>query len=196
MDWLGTVVGFIVGVISTIATERLNLWLNRPGIRIDFTNDEQCLRVSNAQVNDGTRVFMTESKFLRIGVTNTRGHSAKGCRCFITSIKKKRENGSELLLLADTLPLRWAYLGFDPIDLPPGTHLYADIISTLQDQDYFTLQSEIQPFVLANVTKDLGRYTFDVSVVGDNFDPVRVRIFLEWKGDWNFSDVWSENLKS
>ncbi len=54
MEWIGTAVGFILGVASTLVTERINLWLNRPKITIDFTPDEHCLRFSHAHVQLGT----------------------------------------------------------------------------------------------------------------------------------------------
>lgn len=91
-------------------------------------------------------------------------------------------------MLADTLPLRWAYLGFQPIDLPGRTHFYVDLISALQDRKYFSVELEAQPLVLQNATNAEAKYSFDVSVVGDNVDPVNLRVFLDWKCDWNFED--------
>lgn len=193
MDWIGTAVGFVLGVVSTLFTERINLWLNRPGIHVSFQPDEQCLRETNAQVNDGTRIFLTESKFLRIKVSNRRRHPAKGCRCLITAIRRVSPDGSETIL-GDTLPLRWAYLGFQPIDIPAGTTFYADILSTLQSNRHFTIELEAQPLLLQQATTVAAMYIVDVAVVGDNFDPVALRIHFDWKQDWDFSDVWAEQI--
>jgi hypothetical protein len=56
----------------------------------------------------------------------------------------------------------------------------------------FHLELENAPLVLQNATHSPGKYSFDISVVGDNFDPVSSRVFLDWKPDWNFEDVWIE----
>jgi hypothetical protein len=190
MEWIGTAVGFILGVASTLVTERIKLWLNRPEVVIGFARDEHCLRFSHAHVQDGIKVFETESKYLRLRVSNQRRFPAKNCRALLTDLRCYGDDDKSDLLLADTLPLRWAYLGFAPIDLPGGTHFYADVISTLQDQKHFTVELEKQPLVLQHVTERSAKYSFDISVVGDNFDPVNARVYLDWKRDWNFENVW------
>ena len=58
-------------------------------------------------------------------------------------------------ILGDTLPLRWAYLGFQPIDIPAGATFYADILSTLQNNRYFTVELEAQPLLLHQATTDV-----------------------------------------
>jgi hypothetical protein len=192
MDVIGTVIGFILGAAGTLATERIRLWLNRPEIRIAFAPDEHCLRFTHAHVGNGARVFETESKYLRLRVSNERRFPAKNCRALLSDFRRYDNGQNSTLLLADTLPLRWAYLGFQPIDLPVRTHFYVDLISALQDRKHFTVELEAQPLVLQNATNAQGKYSFDVSVVGDNFDPVNLRVFLDWKRDWNFEDVWTE----
>ena len=192
MDVTGTLVGFFLGVLGTLGTERLKLWLNRPNVRVQFTPDEHCLRFSHAQVQAGIQVFETESKFLRLRVSNDRRFAGKNCRVFLSDFRRYNNDETSVLLLADTMPLRWAYLGFQPIDLPGKTHFYVDLITALQDQKHFTVQLEAQPMVLQNATDTKGKYSFDISVVGDNFDPVSLRVFLNWKRDWNFEEVWTE----
>jgi hypothetical protein len=194
-DWVGPIVGVIVGAVGTLVTERVNLWLNRPGIRIEFQPDEHCLRYSDAQASDGARTFLTKSKFLRVRVKNHRRYTAKGCRCLITSIRKTLAAGSSLTVLFDTLPLRWAYLDFKPIDIPAGAYFYADLISALRDHLHFTVELPVQPLALQGTTTETALYTFDVAVVGDNFDPERIRLFLDWKQTWDFKDVWSESMR-
>ena len=192
MDVVGILVGFVLGIAGTLLGERIRLWLNRPKIRIEFTPDEHCLRFSHAHVDNGVRVFETESKYLRLRVSNKRRFPAKNCRTLLSDFRRHGNDRSSDLLLADTLPLRWAYLGFQPIDLPGRTHFYVDLISALQDRKYFSVELEAQPMVLQNATNAEGKYSFDVSVVGDNFDPVNLRVFLDWKRDWNFEEVWTE----
>ena len=192
MDLIGTVVGFILGITSTLGTERLRLWLNRPRVRIQFTPDEHCLRFSHAHLQNGVRVFETESKFLRLRVSNERRFPAKNCRVLLSDFRRYDSDQTSVLLLADTVPLRWAYLGFQPIDLPGRTHFYVDLISALQDQKYFRVELKEQPLVLQNATNAEGKYSFDVAVVGDDFDPVSLRVFLNWKRDWNVEEVWTE----
>ena len=192
MDVLGTVVGFVLGAAGTLATERIRLWLNRPEIRIAFTPDEHCLGFSHAHVENGARVFETESKYLRLRVSNERRFPAKNCRALLSDFRRYDNDQSSTLLLADTLPLKWVYLGFQPIDLPGRTHFYVDLISALQDCKYFTVVLEAQPLVLQDATNAQAKYSFDVSVVGDNFDPVNLRVFLNWNRDWDFEDVWTE----
>jgi hypothetical protein len=192
MDVVGTVVGFVLGVVGTLATERIGLWLNRPKIRIEFTPDEHCLRFSHAHVDNGVRVFETEAKYLRLRVSNERRFPAKNCRALLSDFRRYGSDQSSALLLADTLPLRWAYLGFQPIDLPGRTHFYVDLISALENHKDFKVELEAQPLVLQNATNAEGKYSFDVSVVGDNFDPVNLRVFLNWKRDWDFEEIWTE----
>jgi hypothetical protein len=192
MDVIGTMVGFVLGVSGTLVSERARLWLNRPKIQIEFTPDEHCFRFSHAHVGNGVRVFETESKFLRLRVSNERRFPAKNCRAFLTDFRRYGADPGSDLLLADTLPLRWAYLGFQPIDLPGRTHFYIDLISALQDQKHFTVELEAQPMLLQDATNAEGKCSFDVSVVGENFDPVNLRVFLNWKRNWNFEDVWTE----
>ena len=137
-------------------------------------------------------MFETESKYLRLRVSNEIRFPAKNCRALLSDFRRYDNEQSSTLLLADTLPLRWAYLDFQPIDLPGRTHFYVDLISALQDRNYFTVELEAQPLVLQNATNAQGKYSFDVSVVGDNFDPVNLQVFLDWKRDWNFEKVWTE----
>ena len=73
MDWIGTSVAFVLGVLSTLFTERINLWLNRPGVTIEFSPDDHCLRFSHAHVKKGIQVYETESKFLRLRVSRIGG---------------------------------------------------------------------------------------------------------------------------
>lgn len=65
-----------------------------------------------------------------------------------------------------------------------------DIISALQDQKHFSVELEKAPLVLQDATDRVSKYSFDISVVDDNFDPVNTRVYLDWKRDWNFEDVW------
>src|SRR5689334_9448610 len=113
MEWIGTAVGFILGVASGLLTERIKLWWTRPEIMIRFTPDEHCLRFSHAYVEDGIKVFETESKYLRLRVSNERRFPAKNCRALLTDLRCYGDGDGDKsdLLLADTLPLRWAYLG-------------------------------------------------------------------------------------
>jgi hypothetical protein len=191
MDVVGTIVGFVLGVAGTLATERIGLWLNRPKVRVEFTPDEHCLRFTHAYVSKGAALFETEAKFLRLRVSNKRRFPAKNCRALLSDFRRYGNDESSTLLLADTLPLRWAYLGFQPIDLPGRTHFYVDLISALQDHKGFKVECDAQPLVLQNATNAEGKYSFDVSVVGDNFDPVNLRVFLNWKRDWDFDEVWT-----
>jgi hypothetical protein len=135
MEWIGTAVGFVLGVASGLITERIKLWWTRPEMMIHFTPDDDCLRFSHAYVQDGIKVFEIESKFLRLRVSNGHRFPAKNCRALLTELRCYGNGDKSDLLLADTLPLRWAYLGFAPIDLPGGTHFYVDVISTVQDQN-------------------------------------------------------------
>ena len=192
MDVVGTVVGFILGVGGTLTTERIGLWLKRPKIRVEFTPDEHCLRFSHAHVANGVRVFETESKFLRLRVSNESRFPAKNCRALLSDVRRYGSEQNSTLLLADTLPLRWAYLGFQPIDLPGRTHFYVDLISALQNDKHFKIGLEAEPLVLQNATRAEGKYSFDVSVVGDNFDPVSLRVCVNWKRDWDFEEIWTE----
>src|SRR5262249_34537548 len=153
-------------------------------IRIALTPDNHCLRFSQAYVENGPRVFETESKFVRLRVSNERRFLAKNCRALLSDFRRYDNDQRSTLLLADTLPLRWAYLGFQPIDLPGRTHFYVDLISAIQDRKHFSIELEAQPLALQNATNVEGKYSFDVSVVGDNFDPVNRRVFLNWKRDW------------
>lgn len=192
MEWISTAFGFVLGIVGTLFTEWFTIWRKRPGITVSFHPDENCLREANAEMTAGLRVFEKEMKFVRVKVTNRRRYPARACRCFVTAIRKSSANETKTVF-ADTLPLRWAYLDFLPIDIPAQTTFYADILSTQANQNYFRMEMNPLPLHFHHSTTERARYEIDMSVVGDNFDPVSFRLHLDWKQNWDVLDVWSES---
>ena len=191
---MGLIVGVVTGVLTTIFADSIRRFLDRPSLVLSFQPDEYCLRESNANLPDGLRVFAEhEAKYLRFKVANERGTTARACRALIVELSRRSDDGAWQKLLVDTLPLRCAYLGFDPIEIPKGAHFYFDVVTAQDGDKYFKLQSHVSPFILQGATDTKTLYRFDIAVVGENCDRKMIRLCLDWKQHWNFVDVWEEN---
>ncbi len=191
-DWLGTVASLVIGLFLGLVTEPFRLWLLRPIVVATFTRDEHCLRETPVRVTAAEAVFSSYAKVVRFFVRNTRRFVAKSCRSYLSSIEQRAADGSYSLIFADRLPLTWAYIGADAIDIPGHFGLYCDLAASSEADKRLSVHTQPRPELFGTLLREKATYRFTVIVTGANINPVTIQICIDWKGDWNIQDVWEE----
>lgn len=121
----------------------------------------------------------------RIGVTASR------CKPFLTKIEKLDPGMNNYRELHhDPIPLNWAYVGDQAVDIHPKMEFYFDIVEVNSAQNLLMPQTTIAPVTWTALLREPGRYRFSVVLSGENIRPVQRTIEFEWKGSF---DLLTEN---
>jgi len=114
------------------------------------------------------------------------------CAAYLLSIDRLSADGPAISIFEDRVPLTWAYLGVEPLDIPGHTGLYCDLAGSSQPVERLVPHTEPKPKLFETIFREHATYRFTVVVTGQNVTPVTLRICISWKGDWNIQDVWEE----
>ncbi len=200
-DWLAMVTGAalaLFGAFSAIVAEGLKNLLIRPRVRLSFVPDDHCLRDTPAVItlpleSGGTFDSECRMSVVRFHVLNAGRTLAKSCRAYLDEVHRIHPSGSEELLCADRIPLKWAYVGFDAQDIPGETGIYCDLASTdnlAGFQKKLSLHVTSMPLVLKWDQLTPGTYRFRCYVAGENVKPAWISIMIDWKEAFPIHDVW------
>ena len=190
INWISYVVSVAIGLLLGVVTEPLRLWLLRPKLTASFTADEHCLRQTPVVGNTPQGEIHSTAKVARFLVRNEARFAAKNSRGYLTQIEKRNTDGSFTIEFADRLPLRWSYIGAEPVDIPGQTQLYCDVAGASQIQPSLNPYTEPGAQLFHEIFAEHAVYRFSVIVTADNVRPITLQILIDWKGNWNFVDVW------
>lgn len=191
-DYSGLFVGFLLGLAGPLITDWIQRSLRSPRLSVDFLANDHCLRFTGLRFQEAEKLFSTNAKYLRILVSNHSRQSAKNVGLLLLGIRRKSDDGKWETVLHDTLPLNCALRGFEPVEVPPGAHLYFDVLWSKEGAHSFTPSTNAQPLSVSGQYGHRSIYRLDCMLTCDGTKPIAFAMFLDWKCDWDFVDVWME----
>jgi len=178
---------FVLGFCIAVLAEPLRRWLFRSVVSLKFEpkigSGRQC--VSLTTTNQPTVM----AKYIRVlaKCSSRLSVTASGCKPFLTKIEKLDPsiNGYRELH-HDPIPLNWAYIGDEALDIHPEMEFYFDVVEVNSAQNLLRPQTTITPETWTELLREPGRYKFSVVLSGDNIGrPVPKTIEFEWKGSFD-----------
>lgn len=177
---------FAAGFIIAVFAEPARRWLFSSAVtlsfepKIGFGRRWICLTNTNT---DGVA-----SKYIRVlaRCSSRMGVTANRCTPFLTKIEKHDPTNNDYRELHhDPIPLNWAYIGEQQLDIHPQTEFYFDVLEVNSKQNLLRPQTTISPETWAQLLQKPGKYKFSVMLSGENIGPVRRSIEFEWKGSFD-----------
>ena len=172
-------------------------------LELDFENKLPWVTVfKNANVplkggfkRDGSVIVAPRKcRWFCLGVYNAAPHAvARDVRVMVTTIEYKILDGFADTGFHGPLMLRWADSGEDyrPRDIHHATPCRVDFISLDEEWNKVFVKWE-PPTHLANsgIFREIGVYRITVVAVADNGAPAKLRLRLDWSGDWAGARIW------
>jgi hypothetical protein len=189
LEFLSSIVSFVLGFITAAFAEPFQRWLARPRITLGF----------HREVGQGSRyISQTPERFedANMGAFYVRGSAvnqnrtiAKSCKVFLTLIEREGSSSRDEILHQDPIPLAWSFLGPIALDLPPKLPFFFDIVSVNNVENELTPQTTPKAVIWKTILKPPGGYRLTATLTGENIDPVSFWITLEWQGTFeSFSE--------
>ncbi|NQT17771.1 MAG: hypothetical protein HQ582_33760 [Planctomycetes bacterium] len=178
---------FVLGFCAAVFAEPIRRRLFRSAISLKFEPKigfgRQCVSLTSTTQADVmakyVRVLATCSS--RIGVT------ARACQPFLTRIERVAPHYCELH--HDPIPLNWAYIGHQALDIHPQMAFYFDIVAVNSAENILRPQTTVDPMTWPTLLSQPGRYRFSVTLSGENIkrvpDSQSPMIEFEWGGSFD-----------
>jgi hypothetical protein len=195
-------VTFVLGFITSVFAEVVRKWLQRPQPVMMFEQERGGIVRPVERVESSSDA--TQTCYVRIRVYNKSKHFAKSSRPYIARIdrrladEKNRVNRSWLSLFQsrmrdesyvnvhlDPLPLRWAYVGSNPIDIAGGMSFFFDVLRTDNVQNYFAPCADPLPEFWKQQLAIPGTYKLTIMLSADQIAPVTAALLVKWNGKWD-----------
>ena len=171
----------LIAIVVSLAKEIiLPIWI-KPDIKIIYENDDECVHDAMTWDGRGERCVFT-SKWLRLKIKNAGRKTAKGCYIKLTAI---RDDKGDLIKPFDPCPLLWTVFNEDnrkndywEIDLAKKEHHFINLVYQSAETDFIGIRALSLPTTLiAKIKKSPpGKFKFDVTAYGDNFEPVSEQV--------------------
>lgn len=186
----------LFAVIIAITSELFRQYWNRTTISLEFNPPEEkqgpffgCVYwISNTPSGKG----VNNAIWVRIKVKNQGKRLARSCQPFLTSIKKKNNDGKYDLVHSDMLPLHWAFRNGKrqpAIDIPGKLHAFCDVFNTISGASHFLPRTVAEPCAWEKLLKEPGEYRLKVVVGGDNIVPQKKCLYIRWTNKWNDFEI-------
>jgi hypothetical protein len=183
LTWL---LSFFAGFFVAVFAEPLRRWLFKSTVSLSFRPRIGFGRRWVSLTTTTTTGVM--AKYIRVlaKCTSRVGVTANRCKPFLTKIEKRDPalNGYRELH-HDPLPLNWAYIGDQQLDIHPEMEFYFDVAEVNSAQNLLRPQTTIAPETWAALLREPGTYRFSVVLSGENIRPVPLSIEFEWKGSFD-----------
>ena len=186
-DWMiaafAAAVGLVSGLFSGLAGRRLEEWLFRPRLVVEFIENETGFRTEGKwKRND---IEFSEI-YIRARVRNRRGRLAKQCRPYLVKLEKVDTAGRVTpTAFADSFVLRWPgpRRDYAARDLPRDVNQFFDVVGILRNEPGWRFTFEEKFTEHAELADYRGTYRFTVLVVGDCVTPGSCKIDITYHGD-------------
>jgi len=183
-DFLKIAVAFILGFATAVLAEPFRRWLFRSAISPTFKPKigfgRQCVCLSTTSHPD------VMAKYIRVLVecSSWLGVTAQGCRPFLTRIERLEPEYKELH--HDPIPLNWAYVGHQALDIHRGMKFYFDVVAVKSDDNRLQPQTTVVPETWVPLLSRPGKYRFTVIVSGQNVQPKECKkVTFQWNGQFD-----------
>ncbi len=198
-DFLKILGGFLAGFIISVFAEPLRRWVFKPNVQLQFgeTNDHICKTPEKRNDIEG-KESLGEAIYVKGKVVNESPLIARGCRVYLVNIEKKqpRTGQFEPTSYSDSIPLKWASQPPEhvcsPLDLPKDVNQYFDIVVLRDCSSQFDPQLYVRPFRDEAIFNDTGVFRFTIQLSGDQGISEKLRIIIEWNGNWNDFKVYQD----
>jgi hypothetical protein len=192
-DWLTHVLSLVIGLFLGIITEPFRLWLFRPRLAITFVADEHCLRETPVRVTAAESVFSSHAKVVRFYVANTSRFLARGCLGYLVRVEQLSPGNSPPAYLCRSVATNLG-LYRHGANRHSRTHWVILRSRRIEPADCrLTPHTEPKPTLFQTIFREHATYRFTATVAGENFTPITTHISIDWKGDWDICDVWTNN---
>lgn len=189
-EWLKimitSIVTFVLGAVVAVFAEPFRRWLFSSRLIVSFEPKagaaSKHIAITPAETSSGQVIMQ---KYIRAAARNVSWATAKECKVYLTSIEREIEPGHFKLLHHDPLPLPWALLGPDGIDIPRGMQFFFDIVMVQDGSNLLLPQAKPAVVAWATTLRDAARYRFTVVAAGDNIAPVERSVIFNWKGSFD-----------
>lgn len=183
IDFGGTTAALLAGIVVGIAADPLRQWLLRAKLRAEFLGDDHCVRDTPATLSTSTGQRPGRATFTRVRVKNVARFTARACRPYLTTIEAQDEQGCFSTVFCDTVPLPWAYIKFQTVDIPRDVWFFYDVFYALRGCPYVVPDTEPKPQIFGEILSQHRRYRFTTIVAGENLTPITTVLEVNWQGD-------------
>jgi len=176
----------LIAITIAVAKEViLPLWF-KPTILVEYANNEECIQealIIHRTEIPGDEMITGQNSWLRLKILNKGKTTAKGVYVKLISMKDSK---NEFIRPFDPSPLNWTIFHTDKIDLAKGEYHIVDLVYQNIGTDFFIPRAISLPNSLIDKIKELatGRYSFQITVYGDNIEPVSKDIGIIVTGDY------------
>jgi hypothetical protein len=164
--------------------------LQRPVLKVEVRRDRGFV---NHYPLDQPSGPATAAYYLRVKVVNIGRRTAEKCCGYLANVEVWRHGDFQATLYADFMPLVWSHnIGRRSSELLPLVPHWLDVVSTLEDDRRFFLQTDPQTPKYKNAFQEPGVYKLTIQVFAEDAEPRQVFVFLKWDCRWDYLDVFDE----
>jgi hypothetical protein len=187
-----TAVSTLLGVVLLWGLARIDKWLDRPKLKIEFGQGKDF--VSLNPTYDEKQFPVSETFYVRVKVTNVKFPTAKNCSGYLTALERWDGKQFEETGYNDVLRLVWSHNPGRPfMHVMYKTPHWLDVVHTDRDRHGLFLDTEVKPYRYINGFDIPGVYRLTVQVSAEQTEPAKVSFYLLWSGVWNHFQVFDEN---
>ena len=176
---IAVVVSFCALRISS-CKELILPYIIKPKIEVSYGNSYECIHgIYTWENNEPQEIGFS----LRLRIQNNGNSTAKGCYVKLISV---RDSEGKKIEQFDPAPLKWVIFDTDKIDLAKKEHHLVKLVSQSLNTDFFIPSTlDIPNDLLWNLKKHgAGRYRLDITIYGDNIEPVSKQIGIIVEHDY------------
>jgi len=186
-EWLGSVVGYILGFASAVAAEPVRQWLLRPQLEMEFDPrfgaGSRFISLTPERVEIDGIQRRRQSMYVRMALRNKSTFlTARGCRAYLSRIDRREADGNFRTIHSDPLPVPWAWLTTDPIDIHPEMRFFFDVLAVNDEENLIVPQTRPKPLIWDTTLKNPASYRFTMVVSAENGKPKQLTLGVEWNG--------------
>ena len=164
-------------------------WYNRPKLRIDYTGAS----ANRVEIDHLVGAAWESLVYIRVRVRNDGRRIARSCRVFLTALHEvcaDPDPTADESVILDSKVLSWEGWKFSSIDVPAGVDFYVDLMRVFKSHSGWDFGVETL-FVGQERLEDYrGTYRFSLMISGDNAEPARCELNVEYNGDWHSLRAW------
>lgn len=182
---MADILSFLAGFFTAVFAEPLRRSLFKSTVtlkfepRIDFGKRWIAFTTTSMPEVEAKYIRVSAKCSSRIGVTANR------CRPFLTRIEyQESDTNGYKELHRDPIPLNWAYIGDQELDIHPQMEFFFDVVAVNSNEKQLRPQTTEKPLIWAKLLEGAGRYKFTVVLSGENIKPVALTLEFEWKREF------------
>lgn len=135
----------------------------------------------------------TVAYYLRVKVVNCGRRTARSCTGYLANMEVWRDRVFCETKYADYMRLVWSHSpGIPRIDLLPEVPHWLDLVSTLEYDQRFFIETDPKAPQYAGGFDDSSVFRLTVRVFAEDAEPAESLVYLQWKRQWDCLDVFDD----